>query len=959
MPRENEPNIYGSGEPEKPKQEIEGKEELGASEKEDEVSFGLPEEETGLFKEIQELRGLYSEKMRHRYTNLVESGPFEGKESLSEKAAVEVIKVLQEPEQDSRQVSQEEARVHINKLLSGDNSNPSQSIERIRQWIEEDISRLGEVSEQLIRYFKDEGELNLPLLSLCSEVYPLQDAVHLEWELALAIDASHRHFAPKFIDQMAILGRLNNKQANFKLHKILDFVSNFMITVQEPRFDEYDPRSGWVSGEMFMEFNRFAEQEKESAENYLVQGHLQNIADIIEMHDSKKKDAIEGIPGGSSDETIYKVRKILPSYQNRLKLRINQGDAFANPVLKVAPDYYGSYENGRLKEIYKENPEKEEELIGREQKYIAQNQQKYDEIYEDLNTGYFLGRTLDGIPRIEIIHSFQSSLKNNGDSFYFDTNRIDWQKLHPALAARILYHNQDYLDAIEGTENEAEPSPQDEFYKELFPLGGASEKDEYNYRYLMSLGMRKRIEDDFSIKMEDMSMWEQRNFLSFLERMPKNKVEKLQKFTNNFGQDGIKTFLSLEHGVEMVDVILEIGESEKGKERAQLIFQDYARTVDFAKDFNKAVTPVIEEMSTKSFDKHQVFNGMMYAGKSFLNFVQQRIKENPEIGYKEILQEIKKEHPGLDPKNCSEGIAGGAVIELVNQIGLEKTRDALNASYQQAESDSVKEQIDQALSFVTPSKGKPIHELSQFYEKAIQFEQYKYGTQEAEERLLQEQTKKDDKILDLGCGTGRLLFPLQNSGREKVTGVDFTGRHVKLIKEKSPDTKVLRGDWTHIGLKKESFNTVYSLGRSISHESLVERQNALFSEVNRVLEKGGKFIVDIPDRTRGHYKKLVDTHKEMMTKRGIEKFRKKGLIYDSPDEKNFATRYLYSEKDIENLARENGFKIKSKQTAELNNDYGDRNIYFVLEKISQPKEKVISMPKPRKEKIKPKKTATA
>ena len=116
------------------------------------------------------------------------------------------------------------------------------------------------------------------------------------------------------------------------------------------------------------------------------------------------------------------------------------------------------------------------------------------------------------------------------------------------------------------------------------------------------------------------------------------------------------------------------------------------------------------------------------------------------------------------------------------------------------------------------------------------------------------------------------------------------------------------------------------------HETLPE-QSRLFHEVNRLLPIGGTFVFDIPDRTAGNYKKLVEKYADVMKKRGIKNSRY-GLVYDSPDGKNFMTRYVYGYADILALAEANGFMVEEVKKKELKNDHGDVNMYFTLKKVA-------------------------
>jgi hypothetical protein len=76
---------------------------------------------------------------------------------------------------------------------------------------------------------------------------------------------------------------------------------------------------------------------------------------------------------------------------------------------------------------------------------------------------------------------------------------------------------------------------------------------------------------------------------------------------------------------------------------------------------------------------------------------------------------------------------------------------------------------------------------------------------------------------------------------------------------------------------------------------------------------------------------MMEGYAQEMQKRGIRNFRY-GAIYDSPDGKNFATRYTYSPEDIRELAAVSGFKIVRVENKPLETGDGDENLYYVLKK---------------------------
>ena len=309
-------------------------------------------------------------------------------------------------------------------------------------------------------------------------------------------------------------------------------------------------------------------------------------------------------------------------------------------------------------------------------------------------------------------------------------------------------------------------------------------------------------------------------------------------------------------------------------------------------------------------------------------------KKNPEVSSNKLFSTLEK---GLESK---ENIAI-TILLLTDLIGVEETRSKLNDALHQERTkkentrQSVIDNLEYAGSFITPNHEKiAVESLPDLYEHKIKFETYGLNgqMQGKEVALLEGLIKKDQKVLEAGMGTGRLFLELQKSGYD-ITGFDFTQRHVALVRGEAPDAKVFKGDWKNNALQNESFDAVYSLGRNILHEYSLPDQVQMFRKTARVLKKGGKFIFDIPNRDKGEYKERVEDYAEMMEKKFQVRNYRRGAIYDSPNGVDFATRYAYSNADIENLAQLAGLRIAEVRREPLPTGKGDDNLYYVLEKI--------------------------
>ena len=111
------------------------------------------------------------------------------------------------------------------------------------------------------------------------------------------------------------------------------------------------------------------------------------------------------------------------------------------------------------------------------------------------------------------------------------------------------------------------------------------------------------------------------------------------------------------------------------------------------------------------------------------------------------------------------------------------------------------------------------------------------------------------RVLELGCGTGRVLIPLARVSR-RVTGLDFSDamlararvRVARLKRAHRP--RLIRGDMRQLPFADASFATViapYGVLQSLTGDA--DLASAL-RETARVLKSGGRLVIDlVPDLT--------------------------------------------------------------------------------------------------------------
>lgn len=102
---------------------------------------------------------------------------------------------------------------------------------------------------------------------------------------------------------------------------------------------------------------------------------------------------------------------------------------------------------------------------------------------------------------------------------------------------------------------------------------------------------------------------------------------------------------------------------------------------------------------------------------------------------------------------------------------------------------------------------------------------------------------KSQKILEAGCGAGRVYFHYKNSGFD-IKGLEYSRIAVDNIMNKDPEAEVVQGDITDLPYENDCFDVCLAFGLYHNLET-VEQIEKAFSETARVLKKGGKLVASV------------------------------------------------------------------------------------------------------------------
>lgn len=179
----------------------------------------------------------------------------------------------------------------------------------------------------------------------------------------------------------------------------------------------------------------------------------------------------------------------------------------------------------------------------------------------------------------------------------------------------------------------------------------------------------------------------------------------------------------------------------------------------------------------------------------------------------------------------------------------------------------------------------------------------------------QNKKKKIIRLLDLGCGNGRLFSFLKN---EPITyvGIDNNRTILKIAKKTHPKTRFLYGDILKLPFPADSFDTVWCIA-VLHHIPTKKLQLKALKEIKRVLKKNGILMITVWNLWQTRYKNYIDakTHNALIPW-------KKGKTVE---------RYYFAfrENELRALLKKSGFSRLKKVVVKSEQQHYQRNIAYV------------------------------
>lgn len=137
--------------------------------------------------------------------------------------------------------------------------------------------------------------------------------------------------------------------------------------------------------------------------------------------------------------------------------------------------------------------------------------------------------------------------------------------------------------------------------------------------------------------------------------------------------------------------------------------------------------------------------------------------------------------------------------------------------------------------------GKSIEQTKDVYNKVAPFFSNTRKEMWGGFKTLAKYSKKGDKVLDLGCGNGR-LYQILEEKQVDYTGTDQSTELLKIAQQKNPQLKFIEAEMTSLPFADNEFDIIYCIA-VFHHLPDEESRVKALGEMKRVLRSGGLAVV--------------------------------------------------------------------------------------------------------------------
>ena len=186
-----------------------------------------------------------------------------------------------------------------------------------------------------------------------------------------------------------------------------------------------------------------------------------------------------------------------------------------------------------------------------------------------------------------------------------------------------------------------------------------------------------------------------------------------------------------------------------------------------------------------------------------------------------------------------------------------------------------------------------------------------------------------ERVLDLGCGNGR-LYKIFKDKKTDYVGVDNSSELIKIAQENYPHLNFQVADALELPFPDNHFDKVYSI-RALHCFPSEEFRAQFFTEAGRVLKPGGTLILTVwnvwgcQDRTN-LFRLIKSTFSKIIGASRLDF----GDTFVPWENKTLRYYHFFTKKELRNLTEKSGFEVVKIWTTGKEWKYSD--IYIVARK---------------------------
>lgn len=191
--------------------------------------------------------------------------------------------------------------------------------------------------------------------------------------------------------------------------------------------------------------------------------------------------------------------------------------------------------------------------------------------------------------------------------------------------------------------------------------------------------------------------------------------------------------------------------------------------------------------------------------------------------------------------------------------------------------------------------------------------------------------KNGDKILDLGCGAGR-LYQLFDGLQVEYIGVDISEGQIKIAQEQYPHNTYIIAEMGKLPLPDASFDSIFCIA-AFHHLPDVDTRIGALEEMKRVLKPGGMVIMTNWNIDSSWWKKKVEQGKyKILGDRDVE------VPWKDNSGKVLGERYYhgFTQIELQTLFETVGFHVLNQyitRNAQWGDDKEGGNIISILQAV--------------------------